>query len=54
MLLEKARECLGSRFPISDQELAASISQFEMLGNLAFELVVAGCYEGWGWGDQVE
>ena len=45
MLLEKARECLGREFPISDDELADSVSQFEMLGKLAFELVAAGCYE---------
>ena len=53
MLLEKARKCLGSEFLISDKELAESIQQFEMLGELAFELVAAQCYEEQGEGSRM-
>jgi hypothetical protein len=48
MLLEKARKILGPEFVISDEELAESIKQFELLGELAFELEAAQCYEGRG------
>ncbi len=46
MLLATARKVLDSEFLISDEELVESIKQFELLGELAFELVAAPCYEG--------
>lgn len=48
MKLDRAQKILGSDYVISDDEIAESLKQFEMLGELAFDLVAAQCYEGHG------
>jgi hypothetical protein len=40
MELNRAHKILGQDYVIDDDELAESVKQFELLGELAFELVL--------------